>query len=151
MMAYINPIEVRIACEDAPSAVDPHRSVRRGMAITWKNGGNSNSYVYATFVAPASFTNGRIRGAFKNWTTNPDTTFTTRAFVDVLSDGDSIPEDTTGQSKSHTGVDNLVRFRDIATGIAANAGEQILVAFRVDGGSIATGNELVLHSLWLEY
>lgn len=153
MSTYVNASEIRIHPEPTPPAVDPHRSARRGLGIIWKNGAHSEPstarYVYATWVAPDNISNGKIRGIFKKWSGN-DTSITTKSYVDVLDVSDPLPENTiNGQEKAISGLDSNARMYDIVTGINANKGDSILLAFFVK--NLSTDTEIGLHALWLEY
>jgi|GEM_PF-5962836 len=145
MPTYVNPGDVRILCEDAPGTVDPSRQPRRGLGITWKNGGSQTQYVYAAFVLPAtgSFS---IKAGFKRWS-GTDASVNTDTYVDVLASGDPVPKSTTPTTVTHTTIDGYYRIVTLATG-SGSLGNTVLVCFSLY--NLDVGTEIVLHNLWLE-
>lgn len=146
-MSYLAPSDVRIRCPDAPDSVDPHRSIRRGMAIRWKNGGESTGWVYATFKIPVAASSFTVKAAFQRWDASGSTSFTTKTYLDTVGDGDSLPEDTTGQTNNQS-ADGNVSVVNLVNG-SAQAGQSIFATFSLY--NLSAGVELALHDLWIEY
>lgn len=152
ILRYLSPSEARIYPEQTPPSRDPHRIgnvSKRGMGISWSNGGSNTYYVYASFATPHAFSSATVRGCFAQWQGN-DTTFDTHCYSDVIRDGLLLPQITTPTDTSQSiSTGGVAKFLTLDTTVAAQVGDTILVLFSLD--NLDAGTEIVLHALWLEY